>query len=99
MQISRFKTLKIRQKLGFKKFSIFFRLKPAPGHGLSENSKFSPTAFVIWEPFRLGRTDGQTDRQTDGRRANFLERYVLITIPSGFDNLTQHLQLNLLDML
>ena len=32
-----------------------------------------------------GRTDGQTDRQTDGRRANFLERYVLITIPSGFD--------------
>ena len=28
-------TSKIRQKLGFKKFSIFFRLKPAPGHGLS----------------------------------------------------------------
>ena len=28
-------TLGIRQKLGFKKFSIFFRLKPAPGHGLS----------------------------------------------------------------
>ena len=32
---ARFKIWKIRQKLGFKKFSIFFRLKPAPGHGLS----------------------------------------------------------------
>ena len=32
---ARFKTLKIRQKLGFEKFSFFFRLKPAPGHGLS----------------------------------------------------------------
>ena len=46
-------------------------------------------AIVVWEPIRLGRTDGRTDRQTDrqrdGRRANFLERYVLITIPSGFD--------------
>ena len=28
-------TSKIRQKLGFKKFSVFFRLKPDPGHGLS----------------------------------------------------------------
>ena len=44
------------------------RLKPAPGHGLSENTKFSRTAFVVWEPIRLGQTDGRTDRQTDGRR-------------------------------
>ena len=34
----------------------------------------------------LFASDGQTDGRTDGRRANFLERYVLITIPSGFDN-------------
>ena len=81
--------LEIRQKLWFKKFSKNVHLKPAPGHGLSENTKFNPTALILWEPIRLGqtdgRTDGRTDRQTDRRRTNFLERYVLITIPSGFD--------------
>ena len=33
-QCSRFKILKIRQKLGFQIFCIFFGLKPSPGHGL-----------------------------------------------------------------
>ena len=61
--------LEIRQKLWFKKFSKNFCLKPAPGHGLSENTKFNPTALILWEPIRLGRTDGQTDRQTDRRTA------------------------------
>ena len=82
---ARFKTLKIRQKLGFEKFSIFFRLKPAPGHGISENTKFSPTAFVVWEPIRLGRTDGRTYGQTDGRRDPISWSRYLITTPSGFD--------------
>ena len=31
----------------------------------------NPTAFVVWEPIRLGQTDGQTggrtDRRTDGQ--------------------------------
>ena len=66
-QCSRFKTLKIRQKLGFKKFCVFFRLKPFPDHGLPSNVKFSNTAFLVLEPFGVGRTDGQTD----GRRSQF----------------------------
>ena len=66
----------------FKKFSIFFHLKPAPGHGLSYNTKFSPTAFVIWEPHLLGTTERQTDERTACSIS--WSRY-LITTPSGFD--------------
>ena len=77
--------------MGFKKFSIFFCLKPAPDHGLSENTKFSRTAFVVWEPIRLGQTNGRTDRrtdgQTDGRRDPISWSRYLITTPSGFDKL------------
>ena len=60
------KTIKIRQKLGFKKFCIFWGLKPSPGHGLPLNVKFCPTALVVWEPCGVGQTDRQTDGQTDG---------------------------------
>ena len=62
--------------------SIFFRLKPFPGHGLSKNTKFSRTAFVLWEPIGVGQTDGQTD----GRRDPISWSRYLITTPSGFDN-------------
>ena len=71
--------------MGFKNFSIFFRLKPAPGHGLSENTKFSHTAFVVWEPIRLGQTDGRTDRQTDGRRDPISRSAMATKTPSEFD--------------
>ena len=73
--------------MGFKNFSIFFRLKPAPGHGLSENTKFSHTAFVVWEPIRLGQTDGRTDRQTDGRRDPISWSAMATKTPSEFDKL------------
>ena len=33
-----------------------------------------------------GQTDRWTDRQTDGRRANFLERYGFDNHPFGVDN-------------
>ena len=67
--------------MGFKKFSFFFLLKPAPGHGLSENTKFSHTAFVVWEPIRLGQTDGQTD----GRRDPISRSAMATKTPSEFD--------------
>ena len=80
--------------MGFKKFSKFFCLKPAPDHGLSENTKFSRTAFVVWEPIRLGQTDGQTDGwtdrrtdgQTDGRRDPISGSAMATKTPSEFDN-------------
>ena len=75
--------------MGFKKFSIFFCLKPAPDHGLSKNTKFSRTAFVVWEPIRLGQTDGRTDRrtdgQTDGRRDPISGSAMATKTPSEFD--------------
>ena len=80
------KRKKNRQKLRCKIFRIFFRLKPAPGHGLSENATLSHTALVSWKTIRVGQTDGQTDGRTDGRRANFLERYVFDNHPFGVDN-------------
>ena len=49
----------------------FSCLKPSPGHGLHWNTKFSPTALVIWEPTRLGQTHRQTDRRPDGEHAQF----------------------------
>ena len=61
---SRFKTLKNRQKLRFKIFWFFFRLKPAPGHGLQCYTWFSPTALILWKTIRLGQTDGRTDGRT-----------------------------------
>ena len=63
-------------------FWIFFRLKPAPGHGLSENATLSHTAFVSWKTIRVGQTDGRTDRRTDGVPISWSAMF-LITTPSG----------------
>ena len=79
----RFKTSKNHQKLRFKKFSVFFRLKPAPGHGLSENATLSHTAFVSWKTIGVGQTDGRTDGRT---ACQFLGALCFDNHPFGVDN-------------
>ena len=62
----------------FSQYNYFFLKasrapKPSGARGLCprwlhgcDAPEFNPTAFVVWEPIRLGRTDRQTDGRTDG---------------------------------